>query len=633
MTRRVPLIWLFLTSVWASTWAAAPPEAPYVRGVEQLKPLWQQRLFAEALTKAKLLAQQKELVEAPAAAKALVEDAEALNAFWEAVRAGARKLEPGSPFRVRGMLGKVVKVEGDTMHVAVGAAVMRQKLADLKDAELIALARQARPAASGQDHLGLALLALHARKPDQAKAEGALLRAAKAGVDTTRHKAWLGTTGHVPTPTQPVGPSTPAAPDEAEAPGPTLTIGAQVDGQSDLVVTPDGAFWHHRSGERPGTPFEAVKATVPTVLNGKKWFPRWRENQSDRRRIRELPKSFADLTCELTKSKGPGAVGIAEASGSRLVVRFNDRSKGAHEYQVQITFVPVKSLSYEQAFGAGLDAIALGNAATAKAARARAEALKGSAAAPQALLDKTYTEAMTRAVAHAEMAEWEKVQVLLRFASVSKPDASDIRTLTRWLKTAAKPHFVENFDTGSLARWEIENGNWKVKDGHVTVSVGTHNAQILIKRARFKDFVFTFDMWGGGPFRFGAIVRYTPKRYIHCLLSGCYHLLYVGGSTGWGRGQSGRAEGITVRYTRKDWSRSGGENYPFVTNKPYHVTVRCADTKFTCHIDGGLVAIGRDEKPASGMLGFHVHGTASFDNVRVYRAVPLPELECTRPAP
>ncbi|NQT88113.1 formylglycine-generating enzyme family protein, partial [bacterium] len=159
---------------------APKAETPYAKGVAVLKPLWQKRAYADALAKAKTLGD-----------KGLIEDAEALAGLWAAVQAGAAKLKPGDPLRIRGMAGKVTKVDGDTIHAKAGPVELGMKLAQLDDAALMELARKGRPLTDGKDLLALALLEMHAKKPNRSRVQAALARAEKAGVDTVRHKMLL----------------------------------------------------------------------------------------------------------------------------------------------------------------------------------------------------------------------------------------------------------------------------------------------------------------------------------------------------------------------------------------------------------------------------------------------------------
>lgn len=169
------------------------PADLYAKAIAQLHPLWQSRLYAVALTRAKKLAAESQYAASPKVAKSIQEDAEALVAFWQAVRAGAAKLKPGAPFRMRGMLCKVVRVSGDVIHARAGSAELSTRLSELREADLVALARDARPLTDARSLLALALLELHTGKPSLDAAQAALARASGAGADVSLHRALLET--------------------------------------------------------------------------------------------------------------------------------------------------------------------------------------------------------------------------------------------------------------------------------------------------------------------------------------------------------------------------------------------------------------------------------------------------------
>jgi serine/threonine protein kinase len=792
------------------------PARLYARGAAELEPLWQKRQYAEALAKARELGNAE-----------LVEDAEALAALWEAVRAGAAKLKPGDPFRIRGMAGKVTKVEDDTIHAKAGAAELGVKLTQLDDAAFMALARKGHALTSGQDLLALALLEIHAKKPSPAKVKAALSRAAKAGVDVSRHG--------VPTPagetTKPVG-STPTKPAPAptaekwvnlfdgkslgkwevtrKAPrgeglgsvkfvkeemifdgpvtahaaatftgqlpemnyeltfeakhvagaklggvsfpigkthcrwmisgydgtvsgleridgkdyrdnpttrkvriargewhairlrvtpeaiegwvgseqtlsftgdlrllgpilddlGPgrlgywtngskvalrnmriralpksarraggatrpaaatkravgadgavTLTVAAEVDGTSDLVVTPSGVYWQHVRGQRPGTPFEALRAKEPTLVNDAEWLPRWSEQRSDGHRVRGLPKNLAIYDATVDKTEGPGTVVILTVSPDRLAVRFRDSGDGAHAHAARLTLTPMASLDFEGAFAAGLRAIEMDNAAGAKAALDRIEKLRGGEVDP-ALLQKTYADAMTRAVAQAETAEWARLTRTLRFAGVSKPDSRDIATLEAWVKTASKPLFVDDFDSGKLSRWQVNSGTWTIERGQLAGQWG-NDAMIFPRTAPLQDFILKCDVSSVGEkvgFLLGVVFRHTSKRWLYLFFNDGFDQVEGGGGVGPSFYHIGGPKAKDVR--------CGAVRYAVETGQRYRLTVRCTGRGFQGFVDGKRVLQGADERPTRGRLGLFATGAhARFDNVCVYRPVPLPPLE------
>jgi len=102
----------------------------------------------------------------------------------------------------------------------------------------------------------------------------------------------------------------------------------------------------------------------------------------------------------------------------------------------------------------------------------------------------------------------------------------------------------------------------------------------------------------------------------------------VGGARLHQRGPLARLPSVRFRYVRQEPVYLGGQSFPVEPGKTYAVAVRCLGDSFQCFINGELVADGSPGGilPA-GRLGLSVHGGAAhFDNVRVFRSAPLPEL-------
>lgn len=166
-------------------------EAVYARGVAELRPLWRERRFGEALARASELVREEPCSSRPTAAKALVEDCQALVNLWKAVERGAATLKAGQRFRVRGMLATVEKVQNGVIQCKVGPASFARKLTELSASEALALAVKTRQLTSGPDRLAVSLLELVAPRPDLAAARATLERAADAGVDISLRRALL----------------------------------------------------------------------------------------------------------------------------------------------------------------------------------------------------------------------------------------------------------------------------------------------------------------------------------------------------------------------------------------------------------------------------------------------------------
>ena len=313
--------------------AAADVQKLYAEAVGRLRPMWAKRQMGDALAAAKALAGEAPLAGTGAAAWVL-EDAEALAELWKAVEAGAAKLEPGEEVRVGGVQGRVEKVEGGAITVTQGPVAFAKKLTDLRTDELVALAERGRPLESGRDHLALALLSLHADKPDREAVEGELALAAEAGLDVARHRALLDAL--LPAPKPEPRPTTPVKPEEPEEPkrerrGPiVLTIKLRLDGVSDLVVTPAGLHWEHHQWGHPGA----------TLVNGEKWVPQWEGDTSSVFALRPFPRTLAGLGCKVTKVEGRGRVSVKRKTASRFVIGFSDPSPGADDYEARIVIAP-----------------------------------------------------------------------------------------------------------------------------------------------------------------------------------------------------------------------------------------------------------------------------------------------------
>ncbi len=54
-----------------------------------------------------------------------------------------------------------------------------------------------------------------------------------------------------------------------------IQIQAVVDGQSELVISPTGIFWHHIDHAKPGNYGENYDLAGPTYVDGAGWTPTW----------------------------------------------------------------------------------------------------------------------------------------------------------------------------------------------------------------------------------------------------------------------------------------------------------------------------------------------------------------------
>ena len=397
-----------------------------------------------------------------------------------------------------------------------------------------------------------------------------------------------------------------------KAPGTTLRVAALIEGLTDLIVEPGAVYWEHKRGRMPGTEVGKTIAKEPTVVNGHPWLPTWQGKRSNAFRVRDLPRSFTNLTCLLTQCKARCPVGLLELLPGRIVVRFNDWAADAADYEVELLIARVDELSFDQALAAGYQAIGRRDLVLARNALRRALATLPTGDGRDAAVDRLYSDVMERCVAAASAAYFDGAGLLLALAHKLRPESQDVQSLQQWLKVAGKPVFADDFRDTRLRGWRTESGNWKVDDERLTC-VGS--GIITIEGARPKDFILTLDMVNGPRevgFRIGAQFRRTLRRYLTFELSTEYAGIAPGASEG--------AEGITFKNATK-------EKFVAETERLYHVMIRCSGQSVDCYLDDQLVVQGTDEMPTEGAIALHAgRADAAFDSVAIYRIVPMPQL-------
>ena len=118
---------------------------------------------------------------------------------WAHVKLGVRKLKPGALVRIGGMAGRFERLEGDSITLKAGAAVVARPLAELRGSEAVALAvggyGNVSPQVEGK--VGLFLLA----EGDYATARKRLAAAVGKGVDVAYGLDLLGRIAPRPCPT------------------------------------------------------------------------------------------------------------------------------------------------------------------------------------------------------------------------------------------------------------------------------------------------------------------------------------------------------------------------------------------------------------------------------------------------
>lgn len=130
----------------------------------------------------------------------------------------------------------------------------------------------------------------------------------------------------------------------------TITVEALIDGRSQLILWRNKAQWHHFDFAAPGR-HEFVN--VPTLINGKEWFPVWPDVPDAENRDCQCYSSIfkhvkpglhgSNLQFEVTVLQGRGPVSVLEYPSKEnkraLVIEFNDNDyDGSMVYEIQITF-------------------------------------------------------------------------------------------------------------------------------------------------------------------------------------------------------------------------------------------------------------------------------------------------------
>ncbi|MBC8253851.1 MAG: SUMF1/EgtB/PvdO family nonheme iron enzyme [Ardenticatenia bacterium] len=163
-----------------------------------------------------------------------------------------------------------------------------------------------------------------------------------------------------PTPTAPMTPAhTPArAPTAAPAvtstsmPVVVLTIGAYIDGRSQLVVQSGAVHWHHLDWAAPGRNSE-LGEIKPTFLNGAAWCPTWPDSPDAENRdcgcdsstyVGIPPLAMQDQTVGLKADQARAKVTIVQQpqadNSYTLIVEFDDNDPlGADWYEVDIGYI------------------------------------------------------------------------------------------------------------------------------------------------------------------------------------------------------------------------------------------------------------------------------------------------------
>jgi len=119
--------------------------------------------------------------------------------IWARVVAALKKLEPGKTVRVGGLAGKLIRIEGDNVHLEVGKADMARSIAELRPAEALALVSGDAMASGGQFRVKFSLFLLAER--DYPSARRGLEAARTKGADVSEALDLLSRLAPSPCPT------------------------------------------------------------------------------------------------------------------------------------------------------------------------------------------------------------------------------------------------------------------------------------------------------------------------------------------------------------------------------------------------------------------------------------------------
>ncbi|MBM4037356.1 MAG: DUF1080 domain-containing protein [Planctomycetes bacterium] len=290
-------------------------------------------------------------------------------------------------------------------------------------------------------------------------------------------------------------------------------------------------------------------------------------------------------------------------------------------------------LDPKKALAAAEKSIEAGDYAAARRALDAVLKAKPDDAQARQLLAQAFARVVQQAYDVCKDVDLEAARKAIAAAAALQPEHPDVAALANWFKAASHPLFADTFDrAASLASWNTRSGTWKVDHGELTCEYD-QEAMAFLKRAPFQDFVFECDVKCVGEkpgLVVGIVFRYTARRWLFALLYDAFDQAEGGGATGrgWylrsgpGATDTPRAKDVTYRHARLN----------IQAGDTYHLKLKCNGRDVECFINGKLELQLTDEKPTAGELAFLSAGQAArFDNVRLYRVVPLPELKTIKP--
>jgi len=418
-----------------------------------------------------------------------------------------------------------------------------------------------------------------------------------------------------------------AAPPPETSPGETflcLSVRAWVDGVSDLVIQPQTVYWQNREHAKPGTPHDHLIADVPTLLDDKPWFPRWQNEKSDRLKTANFPATFAGLALVLARTEARGDVEIVDPGNQQVTLRFTDRPLDAAWYHVWLVAAPQGLKPLADAVAEGLARAAAGDHESADKAADRLRAYLAKTEVPQAVRERALAEVLACALDACRAVDFDTAAALIGLAEAIAPKDRAVTDLRRWLKKAAQPVFSDDFERRGLGRWGAVEGDWRVDGGQLECVIDRHHGRAVLQGVTLRDFVLAFDAVSVKPFtvRFGTLFRAVKSGCFGFFLCDAHNQLVGGEIHNFTSEPVGSPhDPVGIHYA---W---GGFRYPVQPVRRYRMAMRAVGPVAECYVDGQIVARIHDRRPAVGGLGFYVfEGGCRFDNVRVYKPVPLPRV-------
>jgi hypothetical protein len=137
-----------------------------------------------------------------------------------------------------------------------------------------------------------------------------------------------------------------------------IRIEADIDGRSQLILSPGSAQWHHYDYAAPGRLVDVgfcgrPQMTLPTIIDGIEWYPEWPDAPTEENRDcnclsdsyegieRRIPPGDLTPVLQRIQHRWPPAIVQypTEANGYTTIIEFNDNGYNcAATYVVELSF-------------------------------------------------------------------------------------------------------------------------------------------------------------------------------------------------------------------------------------------------------------------------------------------------------